>query len=920
MLPPDTQAHGTLAALAADLRANPLTRHLFLEVSRFRAIVDLDGTVVDANEYSSRQPVVPRDEYIGGPLWEAPAFAGQPEWEARWRSRFAEAHRSTVTRAYDDEFEIPEHPAPILVHTEISTILNDDTEPLGYMVEVTDVEVVRETERRLREQERLRELVFEQSFQLTAILDPDGTVRDVNEAAARIGLPAAVMVGKRLQDLAQLEPVNAAQRSVEWQRRIDAMADMDEPFTVFDVLPNLDGTLRLAVDCSMTPVRDERGDLELILLEMRDQTERYRTEERLRTSEERFRAMAETLPQMVWAGNAVDGVTYFSARWAEFTGIAIEDLLGQGFWHLVHPADVPAVEAAGAIPRDSATPVVFRMRRADGDYRWMESRMETIPDDDHGGARWFGGTLDITDRREAEDDARKREAQLRATLELTGFGTYVWDVRRDCFSQDSQLDEILGIDMQEMRRGNAFELFMGMVHPQEREAVSAAVLAAVVPGGPDYDAEFRMLVPTDDGIEEKWVAAMGRVEFDAAGEPVRLVGVFSDTTRRRHEDEARLRLQKIEAMGTLASGIAHDFNNVIGAILSYARVAEAELAAGESPATSIAEIARGALRAGDIVQRMLTFSREEEPRRVSFDLGDVVREARALVKPTLGSSIALDETIAADLPRMHGDPTQLHQVVVNLLTNASQAIGDARGSITIGLEAVEVSGRLTSLTNDLRPGSYLRLRVTDDGPGMTDAVARRIFDPFFTTKGPTQGTGLGLAAVQSIVGNHGGAVSVESLPGQGATFTAYLPVQPASVENEPVSVPASPVGEAEPTFTRVMFVDDEEALVRLAHRALPYRECVVTGFTDPVEAITTFERDPAAFDAVVTDLSMPGMTGLQLADRVRRLRPDIAIVLTSGYMGSAEHVDAEKRGVDRVVPKPCSIDDLADAIQELLAG
>ncbi|MDQ8046267.1 MAG: ATP-binding protein, partial [Solirubrobacteraceae bacterium] len=659
-----------------------------------------------------------------------------------------------------------------------------------------------------------------------------------------------------------------------------------------------------------------------ILLELRDQTERYAAEMRLRNSEEQFRGLAEALPQMVWSSDGYGNVDYFSQRWADFTGRPMTELMGRGFFDLIHPDDQTIVANAPERVATPGDPVMFRMRRADGAFRWMEARMDSAYDDDGTIVRTFGGTLDITDRREEEEEARRRQEQLRATLELTGYGTYVWYVQEDRFSRDSyQLEEILGLPMAElMKPGNAFDGFFAAVHPEDREMVQERVLAAVVPGGPDYEADFRMVVPErggGPGTEERWVTAIGRAEFDDRGEPTRLVGVFADITSRRAEDDARLRLQKIEAMGTLASGIAHDFNNVIGAILSYARVAEVELKAGESPAQSIGEIARGARRAGDIVQRMLTFSREEAPRQVAFDLGDVVREAESLVRPTLPSSIDVTTTVEEELPRLVGDPTQLHQVVVNLLTNAGQAIGEDGGHIVVELIRTRCEeGQLTATTRDGTPVDCVRLRIRDDGPGMPAAIAQRVFDPFFTTKGPQKGTGLGLSAVQSIITNHGGAVNVESRMGEGAQFTVYLPVR----ELAPEPPAPEPVVEPGEELLRILFVDDEEALVRLAHRALPYRGCVVTGFTDPAEALHAFERDRSGFDAMITDFSMPGMTGLQLAEHVRSLRADIPIVLTSGYMRAEEHADAVRRGVDAVVPKPCSIDDLADTVEELIAA
>ncbi|MDO9354998.1 MAG: PAS domain S-box protein, partial [Solirubrobacteraceae bacterium] len=638
-------------------------------------------------------------------------------------------------------------------------------------------------------------------------------------------------------------------------------------------------------------------------------------QERVRESEAQFRAMAEALPQMTWIVRGPGEYDYFAPAWEEFTGHSREDLLEHGVNRFIHPEDEDVAARFRSEPDGADGPLVLRMRRHDGVYRWMEARLAAVKDGD-GHERWFGFTLDITDRFEQEREARMKQEQLRATLELTGFGTYVWLIPENRFSRDTQLEEILGVPMEEMMTGNAFDLFFSIVHAEDRERAQQSVLGALVPGGPDYRADFRIHRPGDGGMEERWVSAMGVVEFDEKDEPLRLVGIFADITDRRLEDDGRLRLQKMEAIGTLASGIAHDFNNVIGAILSYARVAEAEIKAGASPEASVAEIARGAHRAGDIVRRLLTFSRDVEPRRIAFDLPAVVEEAETLLRPTLPSAVSIQSDFRADLPSAVGDPTEIHQLVVNLVTNAGHALGASGGTIELRVELEHVAAVTSGITSALDEGEYLRLTVADDGPGMTAAIASRIFDPFFTTKTESDGTGLGLAAAQSIVKNHGGSIAVETSPGQGARFTVHLPAQAVGAETQ--LEPTGPLPDL-PETVRVLFVDDEQALVRLAYRAMPYHGCEVTGFTDPREAIEAFEQDPSAFDALVTDYSMPGLTGLDLTERIKAIRPELPVVLTSGYMNNEAHAEADRRGVGVVVPKPCSIDTLAAEVMRLLA-
>ncbi len=920
MLPRQTQpVSAEIAALVEELRAGPLSRALFEDHERFVAIADLDGVVAAVNAYALDGTGLTVADYVGGALWESPAFAHDPTAEGTWRTHLAQAIAADNGLHFDDEYAGPDGET-VAVRAEISVIRREPGGlPIGFVVQGTNIDRARKAERRLREQERLGRLTFDQSYQLMAVLDPDGTIREVNAALSRMGIRREQVIGTNIVDFAQGVP-DGESRGPAWEQRLRAIQTATRPIRYSDTRPDLkDGPLR-AVDCTLTPVRsDETGELDFLLFEVHDRTDSYDAELRLRRSEERLRSLAEAVPQMLWIASEAKGVEYFSPRWAEFTGRPIDELLGVGYIDLIHPDDRDAAAAVPEVTDGSGGSTVFRLRRHDGEYRWVESRARATLDEETGQPiRWFGGTLDVTDQRQAITDANTQQQQLQVALDLTGLGRFDLQLRAGQMVGDDRLSEILGVDAGQLMAEHGLDGFIDMIEPDHQDRVRRAVEQAIVPGGPRYDVVYPFVRPSAEGPERRWVAALGRVEFDADG-PVRMVGVLEDVTDKRLEDEARIRLQKLEAMGTLAGGIAHDFNNVIGAILSYARVAEAELAAGASPAESIGEIARGALRAGDLTKRLLTFAREEPVRQVAIDLGEVVREAVSLVRPTMPRGTEVEVAVASELPTVLGDSTQLHQVVVNLVTNAGQALaGRERGLISVSVEEVVLGERRTGVVAGLDAGEYLRLRVVDDGPGIAEAIVGRVFDPFFTTKGPNEGTGLGLAAVHSIIRNHRGVIAAEQHRAGGAALTAYLPVQSSPETPEIVPQPAKPASSDQPV-ARVLFVDDEEALVRLAYRAMPYCGCEVTGFTDPLEAAEAFAATPDGFDAVVTDLSMPGLTGLELTERVRAIRGDVPVVLTSGYMASGDQADAERRGVSAILPKPCSIEDLAGEVLRLLA-
>lgn len=757
----------------------------------------------------------------------------------------------------------------------------------------------------------VQRVVFHDDYELAILMEPNGRLRKV--------LHVRGVDGADFEALGRMDVVENARaavdgdaRATEWEERLHALRTTMQPIRYRTGPPGAAPGQPETVYCLATPIPNADGTLNSILLQTEDRTTALRVEKELQASEERFRALAESLPPMVWVADANGSVSYFSPQWERFSGRSQQELLGEGFRDLVHPDDLDLMRTQRDAEGEFRA-VTFRMRRADGEYRWVEADYRVIYGRDGALLRLVGATTDITDRRNAEQLSQEQQEQLRAALEVTGLGRYSLYFREDRITGDDRLSEILGTDVPELMRAHGLNGLFAMVHLDDVARVQHAVETAAA-GGPDYDVEYRMWRPTGDGdspTELRWVAARGRVEFDDEG-AFRMVGVVEDITERRREQETRLRWQKREAIGTLAAGVAHDFNNVISAILSNAALADRELSVGHSPVTSVAEIRRGAERAAEIVQRLLAFSREEREEeliRAPFDVGGVVQEACALVSSFLPSDATLRCTVGPDLPPVLGAGAEMHRVVVNLLTNAGYAVDGRAGTVTVSVERVDAPPDTPAAPPEVR------ISVEDTGPGIPEPVFTRIFDPFFTTKPTGKGTGLGLAAAQTIVRNHGGRLDAENLPdGGGARFTVLLPTVEHAVSAEPSAGAGAMLAGA-----RVIFVDDEAPLVLLAERALPTYGHTVRAFRDPIAALDAVAADPSAVDALVTDLSMPGMSGLNLIARVRELRPDLPVVLSSGFLTTANRQEAERQGVDAIVPKPCSIDDLATALSSILA-
>jgi nitrogen-specific signal transduction histidine kinase/CheY-like chemotaxis protein len=392
-----------------------------------------------------------------------------------------------------------------------------------------------------------------------------------------------------------------------------------------------------------------------------------------------------------------------------------------------------------------------------------------------------------------------------------------------------------------------------------------------------------------------------------------IVTNYRDITARKQAEEARIRSQKLEALGTLAGGIAHDFNNILAAIAGNASLAAMVLDSGHPVLENIVEIEKASRRATDLVRRILTFSRREEPKREVVELEAVVQEAIRLVRATLPANITIVTAFAHASTRVAADATQVYQVIVNLATNAAHAIGDAIGTIEVSVDAVRVSTEFGPIPQGIAPGCYARVSVSDDGCGMDAATLQRAFDPFYTTKPIGQGTGLGLSVVDGIMKSHGGTTTVYSQLGKGTTFRLYFSITDAVVIES--AVPDRPVllGNQE----RVLYVDDDEALSRTVTRLLERLGYRVTTFNDPRLALAHFTSAPGSFDVVISDLSMPGFSGLTLAESIRRARPELPVVLTSGYLRPEDREVARVQGVRSVVLKPSMVDELARTLHDL---
>jgi PAS domain S-box-containing protein len=522
-------------------------------------------------------------------------------------------------------------------------------------------------------------------------------------------------------------------------------------------------------------------------------------------------------------------------------------------------------------------------------------------------------------RRAAAGEQALRESEQRYALAMEGAneGHWDWDIRADRLFLSPKMKMLGGQPADSEIGSRTSWMTQIVIHPDDSPRFETALKNHFEGLTPHYECEYRVRQPDGDW---RWLLARGRCLVNTQGKPYRFVGSAIDVTAQKtaqivkEELEAQLRQsQKMEAIGTLAGGIAHDFNNILGAILGYGELALQHCPAESEMRRYLDNIMHATERAKLLVERILGFSRSGLGDRVPVNVESVVSEAVEFLRASLPAGITLQSRIDAGNAAVIGDATYLHQVAMNLCTNAIQAM-ELGGVISVVLERAEVTEPLILSRGSLARGPYVRLMVSDTGSGISPAVLERMFDPFFTTKDVGEGTGLGLSLVDGIVTDLGGAIDVTTIVGVGTRFEIWLPVAGET---------AIPTVEASGTLPQgsgqtVMIVDDERPLVALAEEIIANLGYEPVGFDSSGSALEAFRAAPDRFDLVLTDESMPGLLGTELAQAIRRLRPTIPIILMTGYGGTQLANRAADIGLSEVLRKPLHRRELADSLARVL--
>ena len=518
----------------------------------------------------------------------------------------------------------------------------------------------------------------------------------------------------------------------------------------------------------------------------------------------------------------------------------------------------------------------------------------------------LASSVDVTGQKVVEAALRESELRYRTLFEAVGETIYLLSEGGIFLALNHAFEVATGWPRAEWLGRS----FVDLVHPDDATR-ALDMFRRAVGGESGRLLDLRLRHRNGEWIIAECSSASPVVED---GRVAGFLGTGRDVTQQRQLEENARQAQKIEALGTLAGGIAHDFNNILAAIVGHSEHLRERLAGQPELEEEVAGIWRATTRAKALVRQVLTFSRQQPEERRIVALAPLVREAMGLLRATLPSTIMISAEFVGPDAVILADPSQVHQVIVNLGTNAVHAMVEAGGTLRIEQGVVDVGPPDAGPVAGVAPGRYLRLRVSDTGPGMSPATLRRVFDPFFTTKGPTEGTGLGLAVVHGIMRSHEGAITIESRPGAGTTATLYFPHVAGSAPAAPSEPTAPPQGRGE----RIMLVDDEVALVDLGTRLLTRLGYRARGYRSAEAALAAFVADPAEIDLLLTDLTMPGMAGSELARQMLARRPDLPVILTTGYAGALGPEELAGYGIRELVSKPFDLHSVAEAVARCL--
>ncbi len=639
--------------------------------------------------------------------------------------------------------------------------------------------------------------------------------------------------------------------------------------------------------------------------------ERIRAERALQESEEKLQAIFNQTFQFIGMLTIDGEVIEVNQTALDLIESDAAGIKGRPFWETPWWKHSPAEQqrlkdAVGSAASGEFVRFETSNQLADGSILNMDFSIKPVKSGEGKVVFLIPEGRDITERKKAEEALRDNEMRLQAILEAIPDPVAVYDSEGCALYVNPAFTGVFGWEFEDLE-GRRIPFV-----PESQQQVTRERVNELVAGSGLVRFETQRL--TKDGKVLDVFISASRIA-DETGESSRTVVILRDVTELKHIERQLQQSQKMEAIGTLAGGIAHDFNNILGAVMGYTELALYKTRDGIDNSRELQKVVKAGERAADLVRQILSFSRQADQERKPVKVEPVIKESLKLMRASLPTTIDIRSTIEPDVGSVLADPTQIHQVLMNLCANAAHAMGTYGGILEVRLREVDAVQIRSPSLGDLRTGTYLQLTVSDNGHGIPKDIIDRVFDPFFTTKERGEGTGMGLSVVHGIVKSHGGLINVYSEPGEGTSFHVYLPVIPSAE----IVAESEPEEETLPTGSeRILVVDDEETIAEIAHDMLASLGYSVTVCRSSREALDAFLEHPDAFDLVITDQTMPGMTGVQLAKEIRQQRPDMPVILCTGYSAQLSEERVRTAGIKRLIMKPFMINEMAVVIRDVL--
>jgi PAS domain S-box-containing protein len=802
---------------------------------------------------------------------------------------------------YDLELETLTTKGRLITVRTTCVVTMDQGQPVKMTGIFQDITERKHAEKIHRESEDRFRMLVEGTSDMVTITDAEGRFTYVNDQTALVlGLEVADIIGRRAFDFAHPDDLVPL---LQWFA--DSIA-MGEALDVFEIrFVHQDGTVRFFI-WSSTFHFDEQGLLTHVNSIAHNNTARRQAQEQ----HQRLATIVENSADAILS-RALDGkITSWNGGAEKLFGYSAEEIVGKSISRLI-PDDEHLKAASFAERLDAGETVkdYETVRRSkDGQLVQVSATVSPIKDADGKVTGTAGIYRNITARKLAEAASQESQARLKLAMQVSNIGPWDWDMVTGDLNLSVEWKAHLGFADDEI--SNNLSEFESRVHPDDRALIRTSVDEARENPAMGYALDFRL---RHKNGSYRWMQSKALMILDSQGLPARMIGAHVDLTDQKIAEQQAFRSQRLESLGTLASGVAHDLNNALTPILMSAELLRLKY---PQESSSIDVIEASALRGANMVKQLLTFPRGVSGPRTEVDVGLLIAEMQNLMQATFPKNLDVRVICAPALPAVWADSTELHQVLLNLCVNARDAMPDG-GTVTLTAQYQTFPKAPTGTVTPSKPGNYIVVTVSDTGIGIPQDIDEQIFDPFFTTKDVHKGTGLGLATVMGIVKGHAGFIKVQSKPGEGATFTVFLPVNDRTRVAPPVRVEEGvPQGRGE----TILFVDDEATIRELMRNSLTRLNYQVLTAVDGADGLSQALDTNADIKAFVTDLNMPNMGGLAMARELVRQRPDLPILVVSGRMEPGVSDEFSLLGVTHLLAKPFTEKQLAVALDALLAG